>query len=180
MNELEILILPLILLIVFMLLCQTMSTRIVFFDDITITVEYFPFKLWLYNFKNQKISKRKLKKTFKRLHFFQNSILKSATFLFKRTKITVFDLNLPATRSKEPHDFFIRNRLSALSKIYLITLLYSLSDTDKDAFNTFLSEKSSDLKMDVSFTIRVYNLVLAYVILVFSAIKRRGIKKIVR
>lgn len=179
MNEIEILILPLVFLIAFMLLNQTLSTRITFFDDMTVSVEYFPFRLLLYDFKNRKIPKRKLKKKLKKLRFFQSSIPQTLRFLLERTNIKIFELNLPPPKTNEPHHYFIRSGLYDVSIVYILTLLYSLSSS-KENFNSIFSKKSSEFKIDLMLTTRLYNLALAYIILVFSTIKRRGIKRIVR
>lgn len=179
MNEIEILILPLVFLIAFMLLNQTLSTRITFFDDMTVSVEYFPFRLLLYDFKNRKIPKRKLKKKLKRLRFFQSSIPQTLRFLLERTNIKIFELNLPPPKTNEPHHYFIQSGLYDVSIVYILTLLYSLSSS-KENFNSIFSQKSSEFKIDLMLTTRLYNLALAYIILVFSTIKRRGIKRIVR
>ena len=179
MYKTEVLLVLIIILIMTMFLWQTISLRINFSSLSTVTIEYFPIKLILYSFCKRKKRKRKLIKQTKKLLFFLSPIFKSVNFLLERSNLKIFSFSPPHSKSKEPHRYFLSKEINSLSKLYICSILYAnskLSYTDTADGNF---SDNDDYIFDFEITTRLYNVFLAFSVLIFYSIKKRGKKKIV-
>jgi len=137
MYRAEIFLVTIVILIIFMLLYQAISFRITLKQNLCVTIEYFPLKILLFNFQKKKIKKEKLIKQTKRLLFFLSPLLKSVNFLLRKSEISVYNLSFSQNKSDEPHNYFIYREISALSKIYLYSLLNAISKNTNVATSDF-------------------------------------------
>lgn len=180
MQQTEVFLALVITAIVFMLLCQTLSVRICVSSESSISIEYFPLKILLYNFGKRKKKKRKLIKQTKKLLSFFTPILKSANFFLERTRVKIISLSLPEPRSDQPHRYFLSNEITSLSTIYIYSLIYAVSKSAYIASAGIISENEDITNLDVELTTRFYNVLLSGIVLLFWSIRKKGIKKIVR
>lgn len=161
--------------IIVLLLYQPLSFRITFLGNTTLTIEYFPLKLILYNFQKRKNTKKKLIKQTKRLLFFLQPILKSVYFLLKRSNAKIYRFSLPTASTNEPHTFFISHEIANLLKSYIYSALYYLTNS---MHKTKDSEKNEEITaFDLQVTTRLYNVALAFFALVFFSLKKKGRNK---
>ena len=162
-----------------MLLCQTLSMRISLSTHAFVTIEYFPLKILLYNFRIRKKRKRKLIKQTKKLLFFLSPIYKSLIFLTKKSDVKIYNISLSELKSTEPHSYFLYRKIISLSEAYIYSLLYAISKSAHAVNNESVSEDNGTAIIDFEITTRLYNVFLATAVLTFYSIKKKGIKKIV-
>ena len=177
MYRAEIVLIIIVSLTVIMLLCQNLSVRFTFSDKSCVTIEYFPFKILLYNFKKRKIRKKKLIKQTKRLLFFLAPTLKSIRFLFRRTAVTVYDISVPTAKSDQPDSYFLTKNLSDLLYVYIYSVLYYVP---KSAYVSDTQPiDGTKLHFDFEITAGLYTFISAFAVLIFYSIKKRGMQKLV-
>jgi len=178
MYRAEIFLVTIVILIIFMLLYQAISFRITLKQNLCVTIEYFPLKILLFNFQKKKIKKEKLIKQTKRLLFFLSPLLKSVNFLLRKSEISVYNLSFSQNKSDEPHNYFIYREISALSKIYLYSLLNAISKNTNVATSDF-SENQNPSTLDFQLETKLYNIFSSIAVLIFYSIKKKGKKKVV-
>ena len=180
MYRIEVFFSLVIAIIVILIFTQTISARVQYKDNLTVTLEYFPLRLILYNFSKRK-KKIKLKRQIKRLRFFLIPILKTTRFLLMRSDTKVFSLDIPSVKIEEPHLIFLLGQIKMLGAFYVMSSLFTMSKNFY-AFSPLQStENGTTFPIDFEFSTRLYNIPLAFCILIFFSIKNIGRnKKIVR
>lgn len=172
MNRIEVFLIPVLAITLILLFTQSISLRVQYTDKLSFTVEYFPFRLILYDFKNRK-KKIKLKRQLKRFSFFLVPISKSTRFLLRHSTTEFFSLQFNVITSSEPHRLFLYNELKRLGSDYIKTTLFSLSKR----FYTRIDRCDPPIPLDIEFSTRLYNIPLALFILLFFSIKNIGRNK---
>ena len=176
MHKIEIFLVTNIIAISLLLLCQTLSVRIIAQGHAVVTIEYFPFQIILFNFKMKKKKRNRIKE-YKKFLFFFSPILKSLNFLLKRTDVKILNFSLSDLKSDEPHTVFLSQEFKNISTIYIYSIVYALSKS------TYISQKpqsslpNENISMDFEFTTKLYNLLSALAVLFFFSIKKIGRNK---
>ena len=178
MHRAEIFLVTIVILIIFMLLYQSISFRITLKQNLCVTIEYFPLKVLLFNFKKKKIKKEKLIKQTKKLLFFLSPLLKSANFLISKSEISVYNISFSQNPKDEPHNYFIYQQIKALSRIYLCSLLDAISKSTNIVTSDF-SENQNLTTLDFQLETKLYNIFSSIAVLIFYSIKKKGKKKVV-
>ena len=173
MNRMEVFLLIIILTVIISLSVQTVSTRVQYKNSLTITVEYFPIRLILYNFRKKK-KKTKLKKRIKQFRFFLIPTLNATRFLLKHSDTKVFSLQLSSLNFEEPHQIFLFFKLENLGIDYILATLFSLSKNLSVISDDY---DISDTPLDLEFSVKLYTVPLAFFVLIFSVLKNIGRKK---
>ena len=179
MSFAKIFLLLTLLLILLLLSFQTVFIRIAFSPKAMVAIEYFPFKLILYNFlkKNREKKKRKLMKSAKKAVFFFVPSLKALSFLMQKSTVQVLNFNTPDSKSEEPHRIFVTQEFSNLLNCYAYAVLFSAF---KDIANEPGYQNETTADFDIQISTRFYNVVFSGIVFIFLAIKKKGrIKKFV-
>lgn len=163
--------------IVLMLLLQRVSVRITRLNTLTVSIEYFPLKLVLYDFNKIKIKKRRLRKRAKRMVFFLNPILKSIRYLLKRAKISLKAFPSYEQIFDEPHTFFLIRAIENSLKSYILsTLISQAPQTNTTNFSDSYEAKEQSLstKLDLELSTKLYQVLLTPLVFIFFSIKKKG------
>ena len=175
MYQAEIFLWPIIVAILILFLFQSLTFRITILHRLTLSIEYFPITLILYNFKLKKRSRKKLMRQTKRFLFFLSPMIKAARFLLSRSDAKIFDLSLLSSDQSEPHSYYLSRELSDISKIHLCTLMFALTRSTENV--NFQSNENSEKSFDLEITTRFYNLTLAFFAFIFYCINKLGRNK---
>ena len=172
MNRIEVFLLPILSITLILIFTQSISLNLQYTDKLTLSIEYFPFRHILFNFKKRK-KKIKLKRQLKRFSFFLLPISKSTRFLLKRSTTEVFSLQFTSLTPFDPHRFFLYCELKRLVSDYISSALFLTSKH----FYTRASRHDQPIPLDIEFSTKLYNIPLAFFILLFFSIKNIGRKK---
>ena len=172
MYQTEIFLCGTIFVILILLFCQSLSFRICVSEKTTVSIEYFPFILFLYNFTKRKRRKRSILKRTKRLIFLFTPLMRALRFLLTHSKTKIFSISFPTSKSDEPHNYFISNKLSDISELYVSSLIYAL--TKSTIIFPSAYEKTDKKTLDLELTTKFYNLTFAFFAFIFFCIKKKG------
>ena len=176
----------LIVLISFIVI-QSVTVRITYANEPIIDIDFTLFALVLYPARTKNQSKHNKSK----YHRIKNNFIKAAAvkrgleFLFKRSHITVHDINVPE-RSSDPAKIAVRSQ--SISSIILIFLTYlslkSESLTSEDKSFVYLRKEGDHHRtyIDLSLSSTLCNVVITFLIIFLEVrkLKRRQVRKFVR
>lgn len=160
--------------ILFLLLSQAITVTINFNRKLSVSIDYFPIKLILYNFRKRKKRKKKLIKHTKRLLFFLSPLLKSFVFLLKKSDVNFEKPNIVSVIDLPPDKSFIGENTEKMISSFLLVFFYSISK------NTTLKEESlynnitDTPSFNFEFSTRFYNLLFAFLVFLYYLVMKKG------
>ena len=176
MHKIEIFLVTNIITIALLLLCQTISVRIISERGAVVTIEYFPFQIILFNFRIKRKKRNRIKE-YKKFLFFFSPVLKSLNFLLKRTDVKILNFSLSDSKSDEPHTLFLSQKIKDISKIYIYSIVYALSKSAYISQKPQPALQNENTSLDFELTTKLYNLLSAFAVLFFFSIKKIGRNK---
>ncbi len=174
----KILLLIIIIIILLLILSLTVTVRFLYKGEMVVTVDILMMEFTLYPSRKSKKNKQKKKKAALKLRTGITkavAIKRALDHLFKRSEITVQDIDVP-TDSADPAKYVIKAQsLSALISVILsyISFKSGILITEDDVFITPTENKPSH----PSFDIRLKTLFISFIIAVISYCKNKRIKK---
>ena len=176
----------LIILLLFIIV-QTVSVRITYTHEVIIDIDFTLFALVLYPSRNKKQTKRnksgyqnRIRNNFIKAH----AIKRGLEFLFRRSRVTVHDINVPE-RSLDPAKIAVRSQNKSSLVLIFLTYLSLKSDSLVAEDDSFVYLEKSDAEkrplIDLTLISSFFNTVIALsiILLEIKKRKRRQVRKIV-